>query len=281
MADAHDVWGRALRWGTDRLREAGVERPEQEAHRLLREALGMDAAAFYAHPPKPSKSAWARFRRWVKARASGVPYFYLVGHREFLGLDLSVTPAVLIPRPETEQLVELALARIPAKAGTVVDVGTGSGAIALALRRYGPGAWQVVGTEVSPAALAVARENGQRLGLRVDWRQGDLLAGLAPPGLGVVANLPYVDVEDRARYPQLAFEPAEALFAAEGGLAVILRLIPEAWRWLQPGGWIGLEVDPAQAPAVSRALKAQGFQQIQTARDLAGSVRVVHAVRGE
>lgn len=271
-------WAAQLLSGTQTLRKAGVDNPHAEAFRLLLLALGLSQARYWHNPPPATPAAVDRFWHLLRRRAQREPFAYLCGEKEFMGLLLQVSPRVLIPRPETEGLVETVLRRAPAAVPlTVWDVGTGSGAVALALRRLGPPVWRVVGVDISPDALAVANANGERLGLDVEWRQSDLLGALDGPVDVVAANLPYIDRIDEGRDPELAFEPDIALFADHGGLALIERLIAETSSRMAPGGLIALEIGAGQADAVETQLGAAGFDDVERDRDLSGWIRVVSA----
>ena len=193
-------------------------------------------------------------------RAAGEPLAYLTGHKEFYGRDFRVTPAVLIPRPETEPLVEWALQLIDSRAWqSVVEVGTGSGAIAVTLKLERPHL-RVVASDLSSAALQVARQNGATLGAAVEWLERDLVTGDWPftPDL-VVANLPYVDKNWDWLSPELKFEPAEALYADDAGLALIKKLICQVQeRW--PRATLLLECDPCQQAVLQAFAEAVGYE---------------------
>lgn len=245
----------------------------REARLLLAAATGFSEASVLAHPERelPAAAA-ARFREYASRRARGEPIAYILGTKEFYGLPLAVSPAVLIPRPETELLVELALARKPASA---LDLGTGSGAIALALKRHRPAA-RVVAVERSAAALAVAQRNALRLGLEVEFRHGLWFAPVAGERFDlVVSNPPYVAVGDpHLSQGDLRFEPASALTAGPEGLDALRVIAREAPSHLNPGGWLLLEHGPGQDEAVRQMLRAAGLEDIATWPDLAGIARV-------
>lgn len=228
--------------------------------------LGCDRGVLVVTDPPLSSAQADRFADLAGRRAEGEPVAYLVGTRGFRWLELSVDPRVLIPRPETEHLVEAAL-RLPSGI-RVVDVGTGSGAVALALKSERPDL-QVVGTDVSHDALEVARKNGARLGLAVEWVEGDLLAAVAGPVDAVVANLPYV-----ADGEEPPFEPALALRGGRDGLDVIRRLLDQA-----ACPFLALEIGAGQAPGVALLCHRAGFGRTETHPDLAGIDRVVVARR--
>jgi len=250
-----------------------------EAQMLLADSLGKGRAWLIAHDADPVPvEALARFEGLLARRLAGEPMAYLLGRREFFGLTLAVTPAVLIPRPETEQLVELALAHLPdGQPRQVLDLGTGSGAVALAIAHARPAA-RVTAIERSRAALKVARENARRLGLtRVRFLQGDWFTPLEENERFhlIVANPPYVAEDD----PHLCrgdvrFEPRAALAAGVDGLAALRHIVAQAPRWLLPGGWLFLEHGWNQGEACRALLSAAGFGAVQTHRDLAGCERV-------
>jgi release factor glutamine methyltransferase len=261
------------------LREAGVDSPELDAELLLAHALGVDRAWLLAHPEHaPAQGEIDAFRAMLARRSRREPLAYITGERWFYDIKLQVTPATLIPRPETEELVERALAWLREHPrATVVDVGTGSGAIALAVARHAPHA-RVLAIDISAEALAVARSNARRLGLehRVHFLQGDLLAPLSGPVDLILANLPYIDDRLRASLmPEVGrYEPPKALFTPERGLREIARLLAQAPSFLHPEGLILLEIGHDQGEAV-RALAQRAFPstRIRIQRDLAGQVR--------
>ena len=250
----------------------GASRLElREARLLLAHATGFSAAAVLAFPERelPGEAA-ARFTAFAERRRRGEPVAYIVGEKEFYGLPLAVTPAVLIPRPETELLVELALER---PFTTAADLGTGCGAIALALKHERRAA-RVVGVEASVAALEVARRNAVRLGLEVDWRHGQWCEPLAEERYEViVANPPYV-AEGDPHLAALGHEPRTALVAGADGLDAIRALVAQAPAHLAPGGWLLLEHGQGQDAAVRRLLEQAGLVEVRTWPDLAGIPRV-------
>jgi release factor glutamine methyltransferase len=274
-----------LNWTKQHFAAKGIDSPRLDAELLLAHALGCDRLRLYVEFEKPvSPEERARFRGLVKRRAEErVPVAYLTGVREFWSLPLAVTPDVLIPRPDTETLVEAVLARLPDRAAplAVLDLGTGSGAIALALARELPRA-EVTATDVSAAALAVARKNAEALGLaeRVRFALGDGFAPLAGERFDVVvSNPPYVARSEAAALaPELRHEPALALFAEGDGTALLRRIAAEAGPHLRPGGLLALELAPAQAADVTQCLAAAGFGERAEHRDLAGRVRAVSGI---
>ena len=220
-------------------------------------------------------AARQRLDALVKRRLAGEPVAYLIGERGFWTLDLAVDRRALIPRPETELLVERALDLIPSRSARVVDLGTGSGAIALALAGERPG-WQITAIERDPETLALARSNGIRLQLGVDWRQGDWLQPLAGERVDlIVANPPYIAAEDpHLAVGDLRFEPRHALASGSDGLDALRVIIRDAPRHLRPGGWLAVEHGYDQEAAVQQLMQARGFLDIRTHKDLGGQPRV-------
>jgi release factor glutamine methyltransferase len=256
------------------LNAAGVDSPRLDAEVLLGHALGVDRTTLWLDPDREVTGDAARwFRDAIRRRTvERVPVAYLVGHKGFRHLDLQVDQRVLVPRPETEHLVE-ALLDLPPGA-RVHDVGTGSGAIALALKDERPDL-TVSASDVSPDALAVARANDERLGLQVSFSQGDLLDGVDPHVDAVVSNPPYVeDAERAAMAPEIVrHEPGLALFAGADGLRTIRPLLTQAAR--TDTRLVALEVGAGQAPKVRALVAAAGFPEVETVTDLAGHERVV------
>lgn len=261
-----------------RLLEGASASPRLDAEVLLAHALGWSRAALFARRDEALAPAdAARCLALIGERRSGRPVAQVTGRREFWSLALEVTPDVLTPRPDTEALVERALARIPADAAArVLDLGTGSGAVALAIAQERPAA-AVTATDASPAALAVAARNAARLGLaRVAFAAGDWLVAV-PGGTFdvIVSNPPYLADGDWAGAdPELAFEPHAALAAGADGLDALRRIVAGAPAHLAPGGWLALEHGAAQGAAVRALLAATGFADVGTHADLAGLPRV-------
>jgi release factor glutamine methyltransferase len=300
----------ALNAAVERLTAAKVPSPRMSAELLIMFTIGCDRAYLYAHPER--ELAFDEIRRYDGAlarRATGVPAQYITGHQEFWGLDLIVSPAVLIPRPETEHLVEAVLevvgsaaserkqdqdqkqeqdqkqdqkqrAGAPAPHGLrIVDVGTGSGAIALALATELPAA-EIFAVDLSSAALEVARANAARheLTSRIEFRLGDLLEGFSPESFDfVVSNPPYVgeSEEESVQLEVRKFEPRNAVFAGPTGLEIIERLVPQAYTALRPGGWLVFEISGTIAEAVRMLLT--GWTEVRFAKDLQGIQRVAIA----
>ena len=275
----------ALTSAVSRLTAANVPSPRMNAELLLMFALGCDRAYLYAHPERNlSADEQSHYDQVLAERARGVPAQYITGHQEFWGMDLIVTPAVLIPRPETEHVIETVLRLEAAGEGArptrtlrLVDAGTGSGCIALALAKELPKA-EVHATDISSAALEIARANAARLQLdgQVHFHETDLLQGLEPGSFDfVVSNPPYVgeSEEDQVQLEVRKFEPRQAVFAGPTGLEVISRLIPQARETLKPGGWLVIEISGSIADGVRRLLA--GWNDVQVTNDLQGIPRVI------
>lgn len=243
----------------------------REARLLLATATGFSEASVLAHPERELPFEIQKsFLEMTARRAAGEPVAYILGRKEFYGLELAVTPAVLIPRPETELLVDLALARKPA---SVVDIGTGSGAIALALKRHLPAA-RVVATDASAAALEVAKRNAVRFALEIELRHGRWFEPLAGERFeAIICNPPYV-VADDPHLAGLQYEPRLAIVAGADGLDAFRVLAREATAHLLPGGWLLLEHGAGQHEAVRALLEAAGLETTESWPDLAGIPRV-------
>lgn len=267
-------------WGRARLPGPAAD-ARGEAALLLAHVLGRPRQWLYAHARDPVPAfAKRRYRRLIEGRARGVPAAYILGRREFWSLDLEVTPAVLVPRPETERLIEIALGLVPASSELrLADLGTGSGAIALALARERPGC-RVIATDVSAAALALAASNAARLGLRnVEFRRGYWCTPLGRdcPAL-IVANPPYVACGDpHLRGDGVRFEPRGALVAGEDGLDAVREIASCAPRHMPASGRLLLEHGAGQGDAVRDLLSARGFRDVVQFRDHAKRERVVCA----
>jgi release factor glutamine methyltransferase len=273
--------GEARARATDTLRRAGAPTPALDADVLLAHALGLPKETFVAYPDvELTSDEEARFDMLVARRADGVPVAYLRGFKEFYGLRFAVDARVLVPRPETEVLVDTVRSYVRGRALTVVDVGTGSGAIAIALAVSDP-KLRLIATDVSAAALAVARTNAAAHGAQIDFRQGDLLGPITERVDVVVANLPYLRDDafeqlagDRT---SLAFEPRVATAAGQDGLALVRHAIADLARVLAPDGGAFFECDPPQANEIAALLSALGATDV--IRDLAGLDRVVQVRR--
>ena len=259
------------------LRAAATRIDATDARWLLAHAAGRSQTWLFAHgrDPAPEEVA-ARFDTLVARREAGEPVAYLTGTRGFFGFELAVSPATLIPRPETELLVELALARLPVRRARVADLGTGSGAIALAIAREGPDA-DVIATDASSAALEVARANAVALDLaRVRFAHGDWYAPLAGARFDVIAsNPPYIeDADPHLARGDLRFEPASALSSGVDGLDAIRALAAGAIAHLEPGGWLLVEHGFDQGAAVRALFAEAGLCGVDTVRDLEARDRV-------
>ncbi|MCC5811155.1 MAG: peptide chain release factor N(5)-glutamine methyltransferase [Ectothiorhodospiraceae bacterium] len=256
--------------------------PRLEAELLCAHGLGADRSLCFSHPERLlSAEEEKRCRTLLEKRRLGEPVAYLLGRRGFWTLDLEVDARVLIPRPETELLVERCLAHVPADAdGALADLGTGSGAIALALASERPNC-PVTAVELSRDALSVARANARRLGLEVEWLRGSWLAPLAGRQFMLIAsNPPYVaDNDPHLREGDVRHEPLPALTAGPDGLDALHRIVADAPAHLQPGGWLVLEHGYNQRAAVQLLLQHAGFTNIACHRDLAGQPRVSEGQR--
>jgi release factor glutamine methyltransferase len=263
----------------------GAGNPRLEAELLVAEALGRPRSFLLAHPEAPVEGEAARrLDRMVERRLAGEPLAYVLGTADFMGFLLEVGPGVLIPRSETERLVELVEEELGG-AGRILDVGTGTGAILVALAGRSPGI-RGVGTDVSERALAYARRNVERHGLgdRLRLIATDLFAGLRPSEIfdGVVSNPPYIASEDLPRLPReiREYEPREALDGGHGGMEFLRRIVSEAWRYLRRAGLLALELSPEQARPLRAWAEAQGrYEEIRIRQDLAGRDRFLLARR--
>jgi len=249
-----------------------------EVQMLLRSVLKVSRAWLLAHPERELDEAEdAVYRALLQRRLAGEPMAHILGEREFFGLNLKVTPATLIPRPETELLVELALERLPQQNGIhVLDLGTGTGAIALAIAHARPDV-AVVAVDVSAAALAVARENAQRLELHnVSFQHSDWFSALAGQRFDlIVSNPPYIaEADPHLKRGDLRFEPLDALASGPDGLDDIRHIVTRACAHILPSGWLLLEHGYDQAAAVRRILQQEGYMEVFSAHDLAGIERV-------
>jgi release factor glutamine methyltransferase len=269
-----------------RLTAANVPSPRMNAELLLMFTLGCDRAYLFAHPERElSVAEQIRYDQALAERARGVPAQYITGHQEFWGMDFVVTPAVLIPRPETEHVIETVLQLESAgrsartRSLRIVDAGTGSGCIALVLAKKFPQA-DIHATDISSDALEIARANAARHQLdgRIQFHETDLLQGLEPNAFDfVVSNPPYVgeSEEDQVQLEVRKFEPHLAVFAGPTGLEVIERLISEARGTFKPGGWLVMEISGTIAGGVGRLLA--GWSDVRITNDLQGIPRVISA----
>lgn len=267
----------ALLQGTQLLEADSISAPRLTAEVLLMHALGRDRAYLYAHSSDElTEIAWIHYGRYLHERLKGKPTQYITGHQEFYGRDFRVTRDVLIPRPETEHLVEAAIPRIR-PGDVVVDVGTGSGAIAITLA-LGTGG-RVFATDISTAALCVARSNAARYSAPAGFLACDLAACFRDRSIDVlVSNPPYVPATDRPSLQREVrdYEPEVALYGGPTGLEIYTRLIAGAARVLKPGGWLLMELGYNSLDAV-RAMLGSNWTEISVAHDLAGFPRVLAA----
>jgi release factor glutamine methyltransferase len=272
----------ALHSAISALTSAHVGSPRLNSETLLMFTLSCDRAYLFAHPERQlTPQEKINYQEAIAQRAMGIPTQYITGHQEFWGMDLIVSPAVLIPRPETEHVVEAVLSLSPGAGLRIIDVGTGSGCIALALAKELPQI-EIHAADTSPAALEVARANAARHGLesRIQFHQTDLLQGFEPNALDlVVSNPPYVgeSEEDEVQLEVRKHEPRNAVFAGPTGVEVIERLIPQARVALKPGGFLIMEMSGTIAEAVKRLLK--GWTEVRVINDLQGIPRVAVAAK--
>ena len=276
---APDMIGSALTHGTALLAELSTAR--RDAELLLMRVLGCDRTFLLTHPEAPlTPEQIAVYESWIARRARHEPVQYIVGEQEFFGLTFRVTSDVLIPRPETEHLVEAALERADRDASLrIADIGTGSGAIPVALAHALPNA-QITALDISAAALAVARGNAElhHVSGRIRFVESDLLAAVAGERFDmIVSNPPYVEESEELEAQVRDYEPASALFAGREGLDVYQRLIPQAQAALKPGGWLLLEIGHGQQDSLAQLLT--GWSDVSFIDDLQGIPRVASARR--
>ena len=271
----------ALTSAIESLSAAKVGSPRLNAETLLMFALGCDRAHLYAHPERELTSQeLVRFKDALTRRRGGYPTQYITGHQEFWGLDFLVTPAVLIPRPETELLIEAVLPRAKQLVNPrIADVGTGSGCIAITLAKELAEA-EISATDISSSSLSLARENAQRLGVadRIQFHERDLLAGLPAASFDlIVSNPPYVgeSEEDEVQLEVRKFEPRSAVFAGPRGTEIIQRLIPQGQTALAPGGWLLMEISGSIAAAVKALL--HDWDEVSITNDLQEIPRIAAA----
>lgn len=266
----------ALRQGITLLEEAAVPAARLTAEVLLAHALGRERSWLYGHPEHElDRIAWIHYGRYLHERLSGKPTQYITKRQAFYGREFRVTADVLIPRPETEHVVEAVLREPPA--GRIIDVGAGSGAIAVTVALETRAA--VIATDISPAALVVASENAHRLGARVQWIVCDLLSAVGDASMDlVVSNPPYVPDEDMATLQREVrdWEPRIALFGGSGGLEIYRRIVSDAPRVLRPGGRLVMELGFKTSEAVLAMLSGR-WEDIRIEPDLAGIPRVLRA----
>jgi len=266
----------ALQQGSRLLEEAGISEPRLTAEVLLSYALKRERTWLFAHPEEDLEGiAGVRYNRSLQDRVRGKPCQYIIGRQEFYGRDFLLTQDVFIPRPETEYVVEQALKLSPRPAA-ILDVGCGSGNIAVTLSLEAGATARVFATDISAAALAVARTNAKRLGARVAFLACDLASAIADRSLDLlVSNPPYIPTTEEPGLPREVreFEPRIALFAGPEGLDVYRKLVAEAPRVLRPGGWIVFELGYRQVDAVCAMLDGR-WKDMLVVSDLAGLPRV-------
>jgi release factor glutamine methyltransferase len=274
----------ALEWARRRLEHAGVEEPRRTAGTLLAHVLHKDDLYILTRPEEPlSEAAWEDFTRVVERRARGEPLSYITGHREFFGLDFLVTPDVLIPRPETEIIVEAVLERATTADRLLIDVGTGSGCLAVTLAVHLP--WvRVLALDISEAALAVARHNAERHGVRerIEFLASDLFSALetmpTPSSADfIVANPPYISESELPTLPREVrdYEPRLALIAGPDAASVQRRLFAESPKFLRPAGYLICEMGYGQYPSLLENLDARVWEVVEVKRDLQGIERTL------
>lgn len=263
-----------IAWAIDAI-ETVTDTARLEAELLLAESAGIRRATVLAHPERKLSPEQAfRLEQTVARRSRGEPLAYIVGRKEFYSLSLSVRPDVLVPRPETEVLVDAVLERLPAGSASVVDLGTGSGAIALALKHQRPGLI-VTAVDREAAALNIARMNSTALGLEIEWVLSDWLTALAGRRFDIiVSNPPYVASGDPHFNQALAHEPRIALDGGDDGLDAYRAILRDTKAHLTPGGWLIVEHGFNQRDAVAGLADAQGFTLLEPVDDLAGLPRV-------
>ena len=254
----------------------GIPDPRREASWLLAAAWGVDEITVRIHPEREVPAEVAeRYRGWIERRAAGEPAHHLTGSCRFWGRDFLVTPDVLIPRPETELLMQTALELPLSVTARVLDVGAGSGCIAVSLAAERP-RWRVCATDRSPAALSVARRNIERHGVEVELILGDLASATAPPWDLVVANLPYLPSADLGRLPEeVRRDPSSALDGGDDGLDLVRTLLADLPRLLRVCGGVVLEIGESQADAVTTVAAGAGLAVARRVRDAGGCERVV------
>ncbi|MBZ5582072.1 MAG: peptide chain release factor N(5)-glutamine methyltransferase [Acidobacteriia bacterium] len=266
--------GTALLQGVRLLEDAGIAVPRLTAEVLLSHAMGCERVYLYAHPEQELRELeWLHYGRYLHERLQGKPTQYITRRQEFYGREFRVTPDVLIPRPETEHVVETALKRFT---GRVLDIGTGSGALAVTLQlETGAEAWA---TDISPAAAAVAAENARRLGALVHIAVCDLMDAIASGSMDlIVSNPPYVPTsrQEGLQREVRDWEPPVALFAGESGFEIYDRIVADAPRVLRPGGWLVMELGFGSRDYVANLLG--GWKEVRIEPDLAGIPRVIAA----
>lgn len=267
-----------------------ITNPLLESQVLLAHVLEVDRTTLLVHPERQlPASLWENYRQALKKRATGYPLQYLTGYQEFMSLDFLVSPQVLIPRGDTEVLVEKLLSYREERANSsrilhLVDVGTGSGAIAVSLAHYWP-ELQITAVDISPTALALARQNAQRHEVKIEFIQGDLLTPLLDSKREfdfIVSNPPYIPTQDLAKLPMdVRQEPVGALDGGEDGLDYYRRLLTQSQSLLVPGGILALEIGWDQGEGVRALMENKGYQMIEIGQDYAGRDRIIAGVKGK
>jgi release factor glutamine methyltransferase len=289
-ADSADVWTirRVIAWATDDLKKRGMPSPRLDVEVLLGHVLKLNRVGLVIDADRPlSKDELGAYRARHMRRRAGEPVAYLLGAREFYGRDFRVDARVLIPRPDTEALIEVALERTRplSLAARVLDLCTGSGCVAITIARERP-TMRVTASDLSPGALTVARENAIRLGAAtIGLVQSDLFAAFDPARARfdlITANPPYIADEE---IPTLAvdihkFEPRLALAGGADGLDLVRRILADAPRFLAPGGVLAMEIGAGQSPDVIALFEGAGFADVTAKRDYGGHERVISGVRG-
>jgi release factor glutamine methyltransferase len=278
------VWSvrRVLAWAADDLKKRGHEAARLEVELLLGNVLGLDRIGLVVQSERPlAPSELAAFRELFKRRRAGEPVAYLLGEREFYGIKLRVDARVLVPRPDTECLVEVALQRTRERSmlGQALDLCTGSGCVAIAFARQRP-TWSVTASDISPDAVAVATDNAHRSGAIRNLRvlTGSLFEAVSAERFDLItANPPYIPVGEIASLPLDVrdFEPRLALDGGADGLDLVRKIAEQAPDYLTPGGLLALEIGADQGDAALSILQARGLREVELARDLAGRARVV------
>lgn len=266
--------GEWVRRATSALHDVGIESPALEAQLLAAAAQGVERTQILIHPEWP---VYPEAENLLARRLTREPLAYILGWREFFGHRFTVGPGVLVPRQDTESLVESALDLSLADQARVVDIGSGSGAIAVSLALARP-SWRVTAVDVSPVAAGFTRRNAEALGANVQVIEGDVFECLNDGRFDlIISNPPYIGFGDEVQPDVRLFEPEIALFAGEDGLDFYRRLADRATQMIEPGGWLLLEVGFNQAPEVNALLDAAGWSVHTPVRDLAGIERVVRA----
>jgi release factor glutamine methyltransferase len=283
-APADEVWSikRVLTWAADDLKRRGNDSARLDVELLLGRVIGLDRIGLILQSERPlSAGELGRFRELFKRRRAGEPVAYLLGEREFYGITLKVDARVLVPRPDTERLVEVALERTRSRCmlGRALDLCTGSGCVAIAFARTRP-TWQVTASDTSEEALAVARDNAHRTGAIRNLRllHGSLFSAVSGERFDLItANPPYIPAAELAELPVdvREFEPHLALDGGPDGLDLVRQIAAQATTQLTAGGLLALEIGADQGPRALQILEQHGYQDLQLARDLGGRDRVV------